>query len=742
MNRLAFLSYLALVLPLALPLTADAVPPSESLLPDTTKAWISIPDADELRENFDQTQLGKLAQNPLMEPFFKDLRSQMENKFSRTSIRLSITLDDLRNIYGGEICLATLQPEGDDTQHATALLVDISGRRQEANELLDRLAEELREKGARRRVQMIQGVNVIQYLLPRETGETEAAQAYYFIRGDQLVASDHQGTIQRILASLLGRTTRDRSLDELPAFTVTQSRCAEVSDDAVPHIRWFVDPFGYAQTLRAAAGGRQRRGTDMLRVLQEQGFDAIQGLGGWVSFTAEDADILHRTFVYAPPVDSEENYELAARMLRFPSGPAMAPEAWVPPGVASYLTFRWRMQEAFEASQTLVDEIAGAAVFEDILESLKYDPNGPQIDVREGLVQHLGERVTFITDYRRPITPTSERWLIAFEVTESQVVGNTLDRAMEVDPDATPRMIGDRRVWDILREEDDLGIEELDIAGVGFGEFEPLDEDEGAPLLEHAALTVSFGYLIVASHGDFLEQVFEGAEQPLEEADDFVRVSEHLERFGAEPSSFRWFNRTDQAYETSYELLRQDQMPEADTLLGTVLNRMLGPEDSDELREQQIRGDELPPFDDIRQHFGPAGLFIQNQEDGWMICGIVLAKDDAEAGEEPADEEPADEEPADEEPADEESADEESADEESADEESADEESADEESADEQPADEQPADEESADEQPADEQPADEQPADEESAGGEPVDGQAGGQEVAVPLGPTRILVD
>ncbi len=652
MNRPAFLLHLALILFLALAPAAEAVPPSESVLPETTTAWVSVPDAGELREGFEQTQLGQLAQNPLMEPFFKDLRNQLETKLSRTSVRLSITLDDLRDIYGGEICLATVQPDGDQTQHATVLLVDIRGRRKEAQQLLDRVAEELAERGARRRVQMVQGVNVIQYVLPRQTGETELPQAYYFIRGDQLVASDHQGTIQQILSTLIGSGTRTRSLGESASFAATQARCAEVSEETVPHIRWFVDPFGYAQTLRAAAGGRQRRGTDMLRVLQEQGFDAIRGVGGWISFLAEDADVLHRTFIHAPPVDPQGDYQLAARMLRFPSGPAMAPEAWVPPGVANYLSFRWRMQDAFEAAQSLVDEIAGAAVFEDILESLKYDPNGPQIDVREGLVQHLGERVTFFTDYRLPVTPTSERWLVAFEVTNPQIVAQTLDRAMEVDPDATQRMIGDRRVWDILREEEDLGIEELDIAGVGFGEFDPLDEEDGGPLLEHAALTVSFGYLIVASHGDFIEDVFNDSETRLEEAADFVRISEHLTQLGADHSSFRWFSRTDQAYETSYELLRQGQMPEADTLLGTVLNRMLGPEDSDELREQQIRGDELPPFESIRQHFGPAGLFIQNQDDGWLICGIVLAQEREEAEEAPVEEEPAEEDPADEEPVD------------------------------------------------------------------------------------------
>ncbi len=46
---------------------------------------------------------------------------------SSTRVRLGLTLDDLEGIYGGELCLAVIQPENDINQHATVLLVDVTG---------------------------------------------------------------------------------------------------------------------------------------------------------------------------------------------------------------------------------------------------------------------------------------------------------------------------------------------------------------------------------------------------------------------------------------------------------------------------------------------------------------------------------------------------------------------------------------------------------------------------------------
>ena len=57
-----------------------------------------------------------------------------------------------------------------------------------------------------------------------------------------------------------------------------------------------------------------------------------------------------------------------------------------------------------------------------MLEGLKEDPNGPQIDLRAELIEHLGRRISMLTDYQLPITTTSERLLFAIEAKNPKAV--------------------------------------------------------------------------------------------------------------------------------------------------------------------------------------------------------------------------------------------------------------------------------------------------------------------------------
>ena len=627
MKRISILLWVLVSLLWFQPSRSAAVQPSDTLLPPTTKGYLSIPDADALEASFKATQLGKLLEDPLMKPFIDDLREQLESRLIKSDARLNVTFEDLRKICGGEVAVAMVQPDEDEKLHASVAIVDITNREKETRELLDKLAAELKEKKAVRSVQTIGGVELVAYVLPKKEGATDSQRAFYFIKDRQLVSSDHEGTAKWILENA-GKTTGER-FAQLDAYRQTMSRCAQAAGDTAPQVRWFVEPFGYAQAARAAAGGRKRRGTDMLKVLSNQGFSALRGVGGYVNFSIDGQDILHRTFVYAPAVNKTgEKYNLAARMMKFPNGSELPPEAWVPAEVANYLSFHWKMKEAFEYAKSLVDEVAGAPVFDDILESLEKDPNGPRINVREGLIRHLGERMTLFSDYRLPITPSSDRWLAAFQITNPAVVAKTLDKAMEADPDANMRMIGKQKVWEIQRENNEMDVEELDIGGIGFGNTEEEEDEEAAPLLEHAAMTVAYGYLIVASHLDYMEELFpvSGTNKKISDAADFLRVQQQLAALGAGVNSARLFSRTDKAYHTTYDLIRQGKMPESESMLGMALNRLLGPEERGVLREQQIQGGKLPEYDKIRHYFGPAGIYALSEDNGWFVSGCVLPK--------------------------------------------------------------------------------------------------------------------
>lgn len=622
------------------------MPPSETLLPNTTKGFLSVPDVQLLRERWNETQLGHMTQDPVMQPFVDDLRDQIKSKLSSSQVRLGLTVDDLEGIYGGELCLAKLQPANDIDQHATILLVDVTGHVQQAEAVVEKAGKNLLEQGAQKRVARIEGVDVTVFTIPKRRQDTPTVEAYHVIHKDALLVSDHEGMVQHVIAQLNG--AGGQNLAQLDAFVTTLGRCQRESGDMVPHIRWFVDPFAYAQTMRAAAGGRKKKGADLLRVLPNQGFDAIRGVGGYVFLAVGDQEILHRTMVFAPPVQGSADqppsarYALAARMLDFPNTESLQPQGFVSRDLGSYFSFNWKMIPAFEYAKTLVNEMLGGGKDDDLMEEvivgLARDKDGPQVDLRKDLVHHFAERVSMITDCRRPITPDSERLMVTVELTNPEAVRAAVDKAFNADPEAQKREFEGQVIWEIIKDESPVEVEELQIDDGGMGVFDPFDqgnvpeepeeEEQETKILPNSAITVVHDHLVIASHVDFIVEMLQRpvGTDLLSDAADFQQVQDALAKIGAGSSSFRFFARTDETYRPTYELIRDGKMPEAKTLLGRLLNQLLGPDEKGILREQQIDGAKMPEFDAVRRYLGPSGMYVQSEGEGWYMAGCLLSK--------------------------------------------------------------------------------------------------------------------
>jgi hypothetical protein len=65
-------------------------------------------------------------------------------------------------------------------------------------------------------------------------------------------------------------------------------------------------------------------------------------------------------------------------------------------------------------------------------------------------------------------------------------------------------------------------------------------------------------------------------------------------------------------------------MAEAETLFGALLNRWFAPDEEGVVRKQQIDGKKLPEFAKVRSYFGPGGLFVDTEQDGWLLIGCLL----------------------------------------------------------------------------------------------------------------------
>ncbi len=627
MARISWTWSVGLALVLCTQLAAyGAVPPTEDLLPNTTKGYLSVANVDELTAAFNKTQLGILANDPAMKPFVDDLKRQLSEQWTKTHEKLGISWDDLEGVPTGEVAVALILLS--ETEDATAVLADVTGHDAQTQGLLAKIDKEMATHNAVRSERRVHGATVVVFDVPKRD-DIPARQVAYFVKDGLLAASDELSVVEGLLNRQAGGANGE-SLSALPAFKSITERCHTAAGDVAPQARWFIEPFGYADAVRLDRP--KKRGTDMLKILKTEGFTAVEGVGGFVNFAVDQYELLHRTFIYAPGNQSGgERFELSARMLKFPNGGSFLPPQWVPRDLATYAAVNVDTKNAFENSKTLVNQIVGDEVFEDVLDSIKTDENGPKIDIRRDLIGYLGDRITLISDLQQPITPKSERLLFAVAIKDDKHMAKVIKDWMETDPDTRRREIAGHVVWEIVDEKAELPMVTIENSPLDDLSQFPAEEDieEERALPPNSAVTVAYGQLFVATHIDILTKVLTEYENgpKLATSSEYLRVAGEIERL-AQPEQFgQAFSRTDEAYRGTYELLRTGKMPESESLVGKLLNSLLGEGEEGVLRAQRIDGSKLPDYDMVRRYLGPAGMTMTSEATGWLLTGFTLTKE-------------------------------------------------------------------------------------------------------------------
>lgn len=630
---------------------AGGFPPSEKIFPATTRAWLSVPDTRGLQERFDRTPYGQLVADPTMKTFVDGFREQLSKNGKQRLSKLGLTLEDLGKVPGGEVAAAAI--EATPGVLSTVLLVDTTGHEAEAKALVDRIAARLLERKATKITVPNAPPQLTVYQLPPDQdgrADTPARdrRVAFALAPAALVVGDDAVQVGQAFAVLA--QGRQDSLATNPSFTTALGRCGkEIPATAAP-IRWFIDPLGFAKAYQASNPPREKRkGPDYVAILGRQGFDAVKGIGGVVAFDHAGHTLRHHTLVHAPALPGREpfgpeRFDLAARMLRFPDTEGITPPAWAPRELAGWTALQWDLQTAFTSIETLFDDVVGEkGTFDDVIASLKEDPDGPQIDLQKDMVAALGKRVTLLSHHVEPIGTDSERIVIAIEAIDPQRVAATVAKTMAADSDMQKIQIGEHQAWELIDRS--MAIPKIEVETPG-GAVAHADRHEGdddsahrrrqrlrekeEKLLPHSAVTVAHGHLLIASHRDILERVLAnpGGADALAAAADYKATAAELARLFPGKAAVRSFGREDETIKPAYELLRQGSMPKSKSVFGQLLNGILGDGKPGTVREQKIDGSTLPEFESVRRYFGTTCLGMETTEEGWYIAGAALPRSD------------------------------------------------------------------------------------------------------------------
>jgi hypothetical protein len=627
---------------------AAGFPDSETIFPATTRAWISIADFRGMQDRFDKSPYGQLIADPAMKTFVEHLREQISKNGKQRLAKLGLTLEDLGKVPGGELAAAAIEVEGGTL--ATVLLVDTTGHEDDAKAVVDRIGSRLLEQKATKVTVPGAPPQLTVYELPPDPNDVRSDAAgrkrrVAFAQGPQVLVVGDDAVQVGQAYSVLAQGRKD-SLATVDAYKAVLEQCgSQVPANAAP-IRWFVDPLKFAAAYQKTNPPREKRkGPDYVAILGRQGFDAIKGAGGVLIFSEGPHAMRHHSLVYAPPLpgrdpESAERFDLAARMLRFPNAAGVAPAAWVPREASGWAAMQWDVKTAFGSAESLVDEIVGdKGVFDDVIASLKEDPDGPQIDVENDLVACLGKQVSVITDHVDPIDTDCERIVIAMEAADEARVAATVAKVMDADSDMRKIEIAGHQAWELIDHSMEIPKLEVETPGgaVAHADHDSNDEahrrrqrlrEKEGRLLPHSTVTVANGHLLIASHRDILERMLSAADgaASLAAAPDFAAVQVELGKFVSASTAARGFGREEAVVRPTYELLRQGAMPKSQSLLGQMLNDALGDGKPGTVREQKIDGSTLPEFDVVRRYFGTNGLAMETLSQGWYIVGLALPR--------------------------------------------------------------------------------------------------------------------
>lgn len=617
---------------------------SEKVFPATTRAWLSIPHPQEFRERFDRSQYGQLVADPSMATFIESCKEQIRSNSKQRLAKLGLTLDDLAAIVGGEIAIAAIEPQ--EGRLATVIIVDTTGHEDLARQLVTQIGERLIEQKATKVTVPDAPAELTVYQLPPEKDERKATtprdrRVAFAIAKSALVVGDDALQVGQAFAVLKGG--RADSLATHPSFQTVMGRCGKELPATAAPLKWFIEPLSFARLWQAANPPREKRkGPDYVAILGRQGFDAVKAAGGLLTFSEGPHALRHHTFVHAPPLegrepDSPDRFDLAARMLRFPNSEDMAPPAWVPVDADGWIALEWDLQNAFASVETLVDDIVGdKGVYQDVIASLKEDPDGPQIDVEKDLVACLGTRVALITDHVEPLGTDSERIVIAVACRDEAQVAATIAKVMNADGDMERIEIAGKPAWQLVDRSHAIPTLEIETPG---GSVTHADDetatsrrqrlrDREEKLLPHAAVTVAHGHLLIASHRDILEKVLvtPGGGDAITAAADFKAMMAELAKYAPGDVSARSFGREDESIRPAYELLRSGSMPKSQSVFGQILNGILGDGKPGTVREQKLDGSSLPEFEVVRKYFGTVGTVLETLPEGWFLSGVVLSR--------------------------------------------------------------------------------------------------------------------
>ncbi|GIW87151.1 MAG: hypothetical protein KatS3mg108_1475 [Isosphaeraceae bacterium] len=541
-------------------------------LPRDTLAFFSIENAARLRASFQASQTGRLWDDPAMKPLRDKLSELLEKPNQELKEELGVTLWELLELPEGEMALAVL-PSTSEKWPVDVVAVADAGKNADRMAALMKRVTELAEKEATVATEQADGLtlNIIQ---PKNAGE-DAPPIIWAQRETWFGISTSADVLKALSAHSEGRT------DSLLSNETYQKVVSKLG--AAPAV-FYVD-VAAAIDLGVKAAGQGGIDADQIKAqLNLLGLSGLKAIGGMFDLNQGEFDSTSKLFIYAP-----NPRKGILKLFQFPAAD-LRPEPWVPAGVVSYATYSLDWEAMYAAAGELADQFA-PGVLEQMEKALADQEGG--LNIRADLLGPLAKRVTAIQDYKKPITETSQRMLIAIGLDDTKAMQATMNKILDL-AGASPK----KRTFQ----------------GETIYDFDLPDEARQGGLEGPLSVAIAKDQLFVSVEPTLLEQVLRGGGPSLAESADFEAVRKLM----PERVNVMSFARPNEAVQALYGMLGGEQFKAAlDQMRAQVPGEA---PDFAQLFDPKL----MPEYEAIQKYLAPSGSFGVPDEDGVTLTQFTL----------------------------------------------------------------------------------------------------------------------
>ena len=498
----------------------------EETLSKNTLLFARITNAKGLREAFEQTQFGRLIEDPALKPIRADVAKNLEKFSADVKSAAGVTLSELLTLPTGPMHIAVIPGTNEKVPVGFYASLDAGDKASAFTDAMSKLIKFGTEKGSKVSTETFNEVSISVITSEIKDDDGKATTTTFALAKTGTVF--HLGTSVDVLKSVIKGAGADNlasSDDYRKAVTKFRPGSQIQFFTNVPATIKVIDKAAAANVDNAAVDAQQ-----IETIVNMLGLNGIKAAAGSITLNDTTFDVVSSTsLLLAKPVDG-----LLKVFKLKPS--KMEPEAWVPANLVSYQSLGWDLDTAYTAINDIVNMFQPGLL--NVLEQQLVGPNGGDpLSFQKDLFGPLGNRITIISDLTKPIKADSQRTLVGVALEDSAVFTKTLQKLFDLGG---------------------LEPKKREFQGTTIFEIEPNLPQAGGVNVDSGPLSIAIAKetLFITSDVTLLESVLRGGAPKLADSAAYKAVAKF---YPAMPTSIS-FTAAEEAARSAYDMIKQGQL--------------------------------------------------------------------------------------------------------------------------------------------------------------------------------------